>query len=150
MLQSKLATLNPAAISITLWVKAAYPDTGDGSYHIVLVDPNAKYQVYIYPNGDLDFGNYVDTNLAVDVGAWGDTWHYVAITQEEGTNNTKIYFDGALKKTGTVSRTGSTAGALYFGRREIASNFSMELSTRPASTTAHSQPRRYRRSMLPG
>lgn len=107
-------SMNPANdITISVWLKTAVPDGGDGASHTILINEPAQYALNILSNGNFEFNDFDVGDINVDVGDWGDVWHHLAVT----TINTAstFYFDSVVKATGTTDRTGSTNSATYIG-----------------------------------
>ena len=106
------------SLTILMWVKTNYADTGDGSQHHIFSAKTGTetHRLFVDTNGDLKYSDNINQVVTTDVGAWGNNWHHVAIVIQNGVaSGTTIYFDGASKISGTID---FTAGG---GNVEIAS-----------------------------
>ena len=97
--------------SITYPTVISKYDNGDASW-ILRVKSDGKLVWYA---GQVGGGTNNESGFILSLG----TWHYVAVCREgTGTNETKVYLDGALAITCTDSSDYDDANPIYIGRQD--------------------------------
>jgi hypothetical protein len=96
--------------TFNFWLKTA--DAGSG-YRGVVLKPDA-YGIFLINNnvGMFDWGAAAERNSGVDVS--DDTWHMITLLFESGVaNETKIYIDGSLVLTTTITVNTQLDGIVF-------------------------------------
>jgi len=114
-------TINPvtnfptSAITTEFWIKDA--DSGDGIISYAATSPDNEWLLYDSSNLNIcEGGNCVVTGIPIN----DNNWHFVVVTWNGPDGQTKMYKDGVLVFTGTLSagRSITGGGSLMLGQEQ--------------------------------
>ncbi len=113
--KSSFATFPTTAITTSFWVKTS--DTnGDGMISYASTGHNNDWLIFNSSNVAIYRGSTVSTGVSVN----DNQWHHLVVTWQSSNGETKLYLDGSLEYTGTLSTGTSitTGGTLMLGQEQ--------------------------------
>ncbi|KUK76567.1 MAG: transmembrane(s)protein [candidate division WS6 bacterium 34_10] len=104
--KNSFATFPTTAITTSFWVKTA--DTnGDGMISYASTGSDNDWLIFNSSNVAIYRGSTVSTGVSVN----DNQWHHLVVTWQSSNGETKLYLDGSLEYTGTLSTgTSITSG----------------------------------------